>query len=417
MGEQSQISIAGKNYSIPIIVAYQELIQGSFQSYYSISINEYLKKLNTITSLSGNYNFFSGSLQVDFELSELRKRIHEYTKIIDLVEKWKLALPYSNIGNLANILKKDVKNDLYGGLDPFELFDKYGTHFLQEVIVGAKCEYTISTDQISYRKTENIETIAELSYKRFTNQISLKEELDYGTDINEFNRSSNIVVKVLGGSPEYGKYIQLSGNYEKWIESIQGNPIFCNFSDNSLAPIWDLCPDGARKEELKKAYQSYASNKSKPLPQYCISNLAVIGSSNSNIAPPYGYTKIDKDLNAGAGGEYIYICYKDDLDDQSYPNNPITDIDVIIANSLNDAKNKCPANYTLIEYDLNKGAGGKYVYVCYSKQTNNEPVRSINIMEGSSSDIPASYGYIKIDKDLNAEAGGKYIYLCYSRNF
>ena len=33
-------------------------------------------------------------------------------------------------------------------------------------------------------------------------------------------------------------------------------------------------------------------------------------SSQSQIIPPSGYTKIDVDLNKGAGGKYIYLCYK-----------------------------------------------------------------------------------------------------------
>lgn len=38
----------------------------------------------------------------------------------------------------------------------------------------------------------------------------------------------------------------------------------------------------------------------------CITDLTVL--EGRNTEPPSGWTKIDKDLNAGAGGAYLYFA-------------------------------------------------------------------------------------------------------------
>ena len=41
-----------------------------------------------------------------------------------------------------------------------------------------------------------------------------------------------------------------------------------------------------------------------------VTDVKVISGSHEHISPSYDYTKIDVDLNKGARGKYIYLCYK-----------------------------------------------------------------------------------------------------------
>ena len=41
-----------------------------------------------------------------------------------------------------------------------------------------------------------------------------------------------------------------------------------------------------------------------------VTAVTVITGDSANISPPAGYTKIAVDLNKGAGGKYIYLCYQ-----------------------------------------------------------------------------------------------------------
>lgn len=82
-----------------------------------------------------------------------------------------------------------------------------------------------------------------------------------------------------------------------------------------------------------------------------------------------GFTVIDYDLNKGAKGQYIYMGYKTTTD----YNQAIKDLRFY--SSLSDLNatnvvfniNGTPCTYAKDDTDLNKGSGGDYIYACYSK--------------------------------------------------
>ncbi|MGE4289710.1 MAG: hypothetical protein AB7E36_13585 [Salinivirgaceae bacterium] len=137
------------------------------------------------------------------------------------------------------------------------------------------------------------------------------------------------------------------------------------------------------------------------------------------------WNRIPVDLNEGAGGYYIYLYYRKD------PNSlPIRDIVGIHQNTylgyVDDIINIHP-QYDIVERygdkraDLNDGAGGDYIYLIYSKDLEdiygNSPtsaIKNIAIVSGNSSGITYS-DWAKVPVDLNKGAGGKYIYLFYKR--
>jgi hypothetical protein len=75
--------------------------------------------------------------------------------------------------------------------------------------------------------------------------------------------------------------------------------------------------------------------------------------------------------------------------------------------------------------DLNAGAGGKYIYSYQSKDystfdngvVNYHPgFTEIGVLSGNSDTIMPPTGWIKYPADLNEGAGGDYIYFCYRIN-
>ncbi len=96
------------------------------------------------------------------------------------------------------------------------------------------------------------------------------------------------------------------------------------------------------------------------------------------------------------------MCYK--AEETAYP---ITDLKIVEGKDA-----PAPSGYSKIDIDLNEKAGGKYLYLCYTKDPkHNPPTKHIQIIKGKDADAPA--GYVKIPTDLNASAGGDYLYLCY----
>lgn len=139
----------------------------------------------------------------------------------------------------------------------------------------------------------------------------------------------------------------------------------------------------------------------------------MISSDSPSVPVPDGYTKVSYDLNKGVGGKYIYLCYREASYSPNGSNKKcITDIKFITGKNATE-----PYGYTKIDTDLNKGASGKYIYLCYEEADYNptQAIEDIKVVGGYDSNTPAPDGYTRISQDLNEGASGEYIYLCYER--
>lgn len=79
---------------------------------------------------------------------------------------------------------------------------------------------------------------------------------------------------------------------------------------------------------------------------------------NGWISPPSNNGNLD--LNANAGGAYIYLCYKTGRADQV--TSFVRDIGIF---GPTEADLQAPVGYDYISMDLNDGAGGDYIYFAY----------------------------------------------------
>jgi hypothetical protein len=133
--------------------------------------------------------------------------------------------------------------------------------------------------------------------------------------------------------------------------------------------------------------------------QDAITELTVIYGGSSGIQCPTSFTKYGVDLNQGAGGDFIYLCYKRGI------GAPVTGIGVSLSR---DPVSQAPDGWTLVPVDLNRNAGGFYAYLYYTKYPGQaddparEPdcrtVRDIVVVQSSA---PAPAGYTTLEYDLN----------------
>ncbi|MDO6389560.1 hypothetical protein Q4E40_05445 [Pontibacter sp. BT731] len=167
--------------------------------------------------------------------------------------------------------------------------------------------------------------------------------------------------------------------------------------------------------------------------------LRLIVGTSSSIQPSEGHIKINTDLNKGAGGKYIYLTFTRDPQ-YAYENyispvnytTPITDLMAVSysqvcytfngylcnANPWNGWVHMFTFNGTYSQtVDLNDGVGGKYIFGHVYRETSNgrTPIKEVGIISGNTSNITPPSGWIKYHQDLNEGAGGDYIYLCFKR--
>ena len=136
-----------------------------------------------------------------------------------------------------------------------------------------------------------------------------------------------------------------------------------------------------------------------------------------------GWTAINKDLNADAGGDYIHLLYKSEANTDGLNHGYITDFFILgsKSGSFDEEITFEGRTYHLVSFegstefensngDLNRGAGGDYIHLYYTKDPMNEQAVSEIVFDNSESGALGNQGG-STAYDLNNKAGGKYIYM------
>ena len=135
-----------------------------------------------------------------------------------------------------------------------------------------------------------------------------------------------------------------------------------------------------------------------------ITDITVVAGISSSTSCPSGYTRYYYNLNYGAGGNYVYLCYKRGV------RAPITGLNVI---ADTDSTFPMQYGYTKVNVDLNSGIGRDHIYLVYTRSTTLPPIKSIGVVGGTTPHVYPISSWVRIDTDCNKNAGGRYIYICY----
>ena len=140
-----------------------------------------------------------------------------------------------------------------------------------------------------------------------------------------------------------------------------------------------------------------------------------------------GWTPIDKDLNAGAGGDYIYLLYKSEYNTDCLNHGYITDF-YIHGSGEKDNKDELTyqgRTYKLVTYkggdkfmaskgDLNRGGGPEsdYIYLYYTKDPmDGRAVNEIVFNETKSGAVGNDGGSTGYDLNTGCSSGSQNIYM------
>ena len=131
-----------------------------------------------------------------------------------------------------------------------------------------------------------------------------------------------------------------------------------------------------------------------------------------SATPQSGYRRVEKDLNKGAFGEYVYLCYSNESSEGA----PITDIFVASVSTKEYGKNfRPPRNYEVVRKDINKGARGRNIYLCYTREPNAKPIVEVSVIQGDVNVKPPDSSWIRVEQDCSEGAAGflNYTFIIY----
>lgn len=279
LGELEEDLVSSRNgyrYLKPERVDVLTHSRGHFERREGSTSRAYQDDLRAKAGLEGEYGYFRGEIEVEFERSHRRCSSFHFIKTIDRAYKYLLRLE----SDPREFLLERVRKDLHER-EPKDLFDRYGTHYLHSLIIGGCAVTSSATNTENSSWSTELSQAAELAFKTHVGRISGREETEYGKGIEEFFRNSKVEVKTMGGRSEFARSIA-TGNYERWADSVEENMDWVALPRPSadlgpLKPIWELCDDEQRRDELRTAFEKYAEEEHTPEP-------------DPVIVPVYGYS-------------------------------------------------------------------------------------------------------------------------------
>ncbi|NLC26009.1 MAG: hypothetical protein GX777_05220 [Fastidiosipila sp.] len=360
------------------------------KTYILSSLKEYSEALSAKANVEGNFPL-AGSIKANFgidtsyqmtsnqRLATLQANLETRKDYImenspELLAKHVAGGFKTSVGKLSqNATDKAIK----------DFITKYGTHVLTNVTMGGRFDLNYLYTNKSGSESSDISASLQASYRYVkgstdTNVKNAKKEIE---------ENSNIKITTFGGSVTVDPVSIESAmaSYSDWSSQVQAGKITL-VDASEVIPIWEIVA------AMDENYTSLSS----AIKSYCEKE---------------GVNTISR--------------FKDTQGLPDPPKTYISDIYIGYGKSSAEAKgmlsNKGVLDENIVDLNLNENAGGNWIYLGYKKTTSKDKAITHILADYWSSartDNIVSNGYEMqiIDSDLNRKAGGKYIYLYYTRD-
>lgn len=211
----------------------------------SSSIGEFMQSWNTKANVDVSWGGkrIGGSVGVEANYEGgVENAKSKYFHCISINNQKFYIVLQSDIDTYRNILNESFINDLYSDMEPAELFNKYGTHFITSAVMGGKINsyYLYSSEQEQSYHDVSAKVSVEVRY------LVGKTDVEVSGGYRQFASEQNIYIEntleVIGG----GDYAMLSDadigtKYADWEKSLNEHSSLMGIKDSSsLIPIWNL---------------------------------------------------------------------------------------------------------------------------------------------------------------------------------
>ncbi|NLV16697.1 MAG: hypothetical protein GXY50_05785 [Syntrophomonadaceae bacterium] len=408
-------------------ITYSEYEQGFNEGR---SIREYSKSMSTKASAGGSFLGFGGSVNANYDKKTVETSDNYYATHYYLVKKYGVYVVSGT--NLKSYMTAGAKAQINNSsVSPQTVFENYGHYVYVNGIVGGRADYSMTASSKSVSSYEGFSAGAKAKFNYLIASGKASASYSTATEKKDFDSIKEGNFKVYGGDPL--DIALVKNDYtalHKWALSVNNNPKMVDFGKGrpALVPIWELCDNPARAAQLKTEFekQSNSRTSSWPREEYIV-DIVIFADKNSEKARsmnPPGYKIIDKDLNLGASGDYIYMFYKTGYD----PNKAYTDFFVSWGKGYTGKMHMRTthlgniADFYRCVTELNAGAGGETLYLWYTKDKTKTPIKSIDILYHDLKEQPEGWDSVKYynqDKTANlnyeTKKPSKGVFMIYER--
>lgn len=257
-------SIVQNEYNIPSIIYLEPYRKHDMKDVKGSSIEEYSKDLSEQTKLQAKALFFKGSMQSNFNFNSNESESRYYFTKMDLNLQWKISLDIRDTLELIKYLDDFFNKDL-NSQTPEVIFQRYGTHVIASALLGGRIDFSLSQEITNNSNSTSVDKSINSKYKFIRGEMSSSDITSNGS----YESNDNIKLNVIGGNSQYINDIKDNEKYKIWADGIQAKPTLCDFTEESLIPIWSLTTDSRVKEDLKNYYYNVWIKKY-PIPEKAI---------------------------------------------------------------------------------------------------------------------------------------------------
>lgn len=332
---------------------------------------------------------FSASVTTKYESSKNSSEEKAYTRVRTVIKKRREFLK-SDAAFKKN-LDPEFNAALNGSMAPAALFNRYGTHIIKHAGIGGALTMYLTTYKKTNESKDSLQAEISAGYKGIA---SAKTSTTIKNEIKDLLSRSHYT-----SDPDGGKSIpsltidNFFTEYPSWVTSVDSMPSSWEFSylpaADALEPIWNLTSNKARKTQLENYYNDEVAKIKDSLTKLdvYVGEIQIVSSKSQTtaMAKSSGWKVIDLDLNERAGGRFIYVHYRTGTRNQiakwyssnerpqAWDGKPITNLLMVwykkkqtwTTKNITDSYGRS-AKYHRIDVDLNEGAGGLYIYLCYT---------------------------------------------------
>lgn len=381
-----------KNKKVPKLVEYSNIIIETNKK----SLSE-IQDDNEITYIDNDNSNGDSDLTIKRKISKIKENIYSFN--------FNESLSFSNKLTMKSTIPLAITEDVSLNVQ-FEENEYYGyTHFKSD---KEEIEYPCVSPARKHLMCKAFNSKYKISVPYHMNII-----YHYYDGAKETELYSSVITGLIGTSIHFSTCC------------ING----CQNGDNSCTDeeiknndfISGSCPVFYNDEIINNDYYD-EDNIIKNDNYYVVTDITIISSLKNSISCPSGYEVVNSgcksegcDLNSGAGGNYIYLCQKKQkLSSLKSDEEPINTVEILFGKNQ-----KCSSSsLKFIDEDLNKNAGGEYIYICYGYLENmlSDPIVDFFIYIEDKNSPPEGYK-CETNKNLNEKTWGvKEIYLCYTTN-
>lgn len=327
----------------PDIISTKNISSKDIETFEGSSISELSQTYNNQVGLNIDALIFKVGIETDFSGSTDQKLEQYFTSINDvtITSQVQYAIdPSYDIQVLKDMLHPMAKRYLNDVNYPIEnLFQKYGTHYLFDIKIGASARYTSTTNSSTKIDASAVKLALTGEYKKLSGGAST-EQTETQKMIISNTRSK---LYAIGGNSEGLQSINDKDQYKEWASGIRTNSVLCALDKNSLRPIWELCENKERANAIKNYFYNVYIKKF-PLPV----NMKAL--DNGVFKSAFIQQVFKGNFTGQSENEYLTVDIK----------NGIT---LHYGSNLKNSVNLMPYESTLNGVDFSVQSGGKVLHV------------------------------------------------------